>query len=64
MSINIYSDLFNLFEIITYVSYISYLRDNPDDEIPRRISLQDYNWQNQFFVTLLTFCAGPLRDYN
>lgn len=33
---------------------------NPDDEIPRRISLQDYNWQNQFFVTPLAILRGSV----
>lgn len=33
---------------------------NPNDEIPRRISLQDYNWQNQFFVTPLAILHGSV----
>lgn len=36
---------------------------SPDDEIPHRISLRDYNWQNQFFVTLLVVlsaASGPV----
>lgn len=40
--------------------YIVFEEHNTDDEIPRRISLQDYNWQNQFFVTLLAILRGSV----